>query len=765
MLEVIFYQTTDDLSTSKASKNPLIICPSPLVADGLRRLLPKSSEVITISKWVSDYLKMKNLKRSNKADLMLRLSSVWRHYFPNEEAHYFFKSFELFTDLRSFSLNIEMLSEFLKEIDEVTTKSILIFWGFLQSEKLIDEHLSYQIMSEDENIESTRPIWIIGFKHLSGIQIDMLKLISEKTNVFVFFPKDIYPETLSTDWIRWLLPEKKIEIINEIKKLNIIHYPKNKLNIVLEAIKKVRPSFDVALASQNVTFNIRQEVAVADLFFKSQEDLFRTQREALIDELNEDFNVETNGKHLKLADFILKIEEKKKKALLVENFILYKILILLDEAVVAYGEFQQTVDQFTLKVLKLILELNSPRVSLATLAINHKNRLLELNELPYNESKEPLVVIASSNYGPLKAQQSNYSEKMIEALKAIAPVKRSGLDFLYLKSELSQILSRKDNLLLIEEGLESIDLSWREILKDFEFSLLKVDADYRLKEKNDYLTSRVAPGPYMLKNVSASRLQLFVDCPRKYYFSYLDKIDHRPVKRLKIAPDEMGILEHGIIERFFLERNLDSSLFFESDFHELICRQALEEFVSLHNINLSEKTKLTTYYELVHYTKNGIDFLINFCKENEVISIEFERPLGDNFWRLVGSIDCLIYLKNKKVAIFDFKRSGAAIGSKRDTISFDKIQIWIYLLVVLKNHNKTIHSWGYLNLSEVETSLLFYEENDQALTENIISDFQESLEKIIERLNNEINFLPKPRNTKICHFCEIKLFCSKGGGS
>ena len=235
MLEVIFYQSTEDLISAEISGNPLIICPSPLIADGLRRLMPEHCEIITISKWVTDFLKSKNLKRSNKAELMLRLSSVWRHYFPEEEAHLFFKAFELFTDLRSFSLNIELLSEFLKEIDEVTTKSVLIFWTFLQNETLIDEHLSYQILSE---MEIKRPIWIIGFKHLSGTQIDMLKVIGEQTEVNVFFPKEVYPETLSTDWIRWLVPGKKLEIAHETKSLRVIHFPENKLNIVLASLKK-----------------------------------------------------------------------------------------------------------------------------------------------------------------------------------------------------------------------------------------------------------------------------------------------------------------------------------------------------------------------------------------------------------------------------------------------------------------------------------------------------------------------------------------------
>ncbi|RPJ76454.1 MAG: hypothetical protein EHM20_07425, partial [Alphaproteobacteria bacterium] len=491
MLEVIFYQTTKDLTEAEVSENPLVICPSPVVADGLRRLMPENSEIITISKWVTDYLKTKNLKRSNKAELMLRLSSVWRHYFPTEEGHQFFKSFELFTDLRSFTLNLEMLSEFLKEVDEVTTKSILIFWTFLLNENLIDEHLSYQILSE---METNRPVWLIGFKHLSGIQIDMLKVISEKIDVKVFFPRDVYAETLNTDWIRWLVPEespaKMGPISVEEKKLKIIHFPKNKLNIVLDSVKRLIPHFDIALASQNITLNSRQEVSVADLFFKSQEDLFRIQREAIFEEFSEELQVGA----LELEVFAAGVEEKKKTALSAQNFILYKILLLLGEALVTYGEFQTTVDLFTLKVLKMIIELNSPRVALTTLTLNSDNRLLELNELPYKESLQPLVMIASTSYGPLKSQDSNYSEKMIEALRVIAPVKRSGLEFLYLKSELSQTLAKEGNILLMEEGLELVDLSWREILKGFELELINPNADYRLKSKKDYLASFIKQG-------------------------------------------------------------------------------------------------------------------------------------------------------------------------------------------------------------------------------------------------------------------------------
>lgn len=755
VLDVIFYQSTKDLiNVDILAQSPLVICPSPIIADGLRRLMPDHFEIVTISKWVTDYLKTKNLKRSNKAELMLRLSSVWRHYFPKEEAHLFFKAFEIYTDLRSFSLNLDLLSEFLKELDEITTKSILLFWTFIQNEQLIDEHLSYQAIS---TCEVKKPLWIMGFKHLSGIQIDMLKTISEKTDVKIFFPKDVYVESLSTDWIRWLLPEAQLDIGRERKKLKIFYYPKNKLNIILQTIKKNIPQFDLVLATANTTFNGRQEVALSNMFFKSPEDLFKTKRDSLIETL-----IKEIPEAISIEDFNEKIESMKIKALDSENFILYKTLLLLIDAVGFYSEFQTTVDSFSLKILNKILELNSPRVSLVTISKDPETRLLELNELSYSKSSCPLMMVASSHYGQLKTEASKYSEKMVEALRVIAPIKRAGLDFSFQKSEIIQALSHEENILLMEEGLSDSDLSWREILKDFEIEVITLKDAFKLKKKKDYLEPIIKIGPYQFEHTTVSRLQVFLDCPRKYYFSYIEKMDHRPAERLEIAADEMGIIEHQIIEQYFSGRKVDSSLLFDSIFHEELCRTILEQFISKNKIILNEKNKLGTFYELLHYTQNGIEFLINFCQENGAVQIKFEHKLPSNIWKLNGSIDCIVYLENEQIAIFDFKRSGTSIGSKRDTLEFIKIQIWAYLLVMQKEEGKQIHTWGYLNLSEISASQIFYETQISVLDNLKMEKFQTCLEEAIGALRTEIHFRAMPRADKVCDFCEVQLFCSKG---
>jgi CRISPR/Cas system-associated exonuclease Cas4 (RecB family) len=652
---------------------------------------------------------------------------------------------------------LDLLSEFLKEIDPVTSKSIYLFWAFSENETIIDEHRSYQLMSK---IEINTPLWFIGFKHLSGIQIDMLKDLGEKCEVSIFFPKDVYVETVSTDWIRWLIPEAKTEQETTDKKLKIVYFPKNKLNVVLDSLGNRDAHFDLALASSRLSLGARQEVMIKDQFFKSPEDLFKNKREVLIDELDQELGEES----VSIQKIIEQIEAKKIIALNKQDFIFYKLLLLFQDALTFYAEFQTSFDSFALKVFKMILELNSPRVSMVTLSQHYKTRLFEISELPYKESHNPLIVIASSNYGILKTGESKYSEKMMEALKVIAPIKRAGLDFSYLKSELIHTLNHPQNILLMEEGLDLIDLSWREVLKSFELEILTPDAQYFLKDKKDFLSVKIKHGPHKAKHVSASSLQSFTDCPRKYYFSYVDRLDHRPEERLKIAADEMGMLEHKIIEHYFKNLNIEELEEVDLLKIEKLCHQFLNEFILKNKIALSEKVKVSTYYELLHFSQNGIEFLVSYIKENSARSIEFERSIGDNPWGLVGSIDCLVHLPENQVSLFDFKRSGASIGSKKETLLFEKVQIWIYLIIVMRVQQQNISSWGYLNLSEIESSQLYHEKELTVIGTHTLDDFQNIMEETITKLNEEIQFKAHPRNNKICNFCEVQLFCSKERG-
>jgi len=156
VIKMSFYGSPQELNQVDELKKSesLVLVPSPQIADGIRSLLSSEVEVLTISKWVSDTLKQKQLTRTNKSQLMLRLSSVWRNYFPHGELNVFLRSFEIFTEMRSFTIELELLGEFVKELEEEMARSIFIFGHFYKVKTSLMNicHTNWQEPSNQENL-------------------------------------------------------------------------------------------------------------------------------------------------------------------------------------------------------------------------------------------------------------------------------------------------------------------------------------------------------------------------------------------------------------------------------------------------------------------------------------------------------------------------------------------------------------------------------------------------------------------------------------
>jgi CRISPR/Cas system-associated exonuclease Cas4 (RecB family) len=167
---------------------------------------------------------------------------------------------------------------------------------------------------------------------------------------------------------------------------------------------------------------------------------------------------------------------------------------------------------------------------------------------------------------------------------------------------------------------------------------------------------------------------------------------------------------------------------------------------------LSEKQFNEALYELIEYTANGLHYLYKLKAENNKIEISFEYPLPQNKYNIIGSIDCLI-IDSGNVTIIDFKRSEAAIGSKQGLLEYEKLQLWLYGLAVSENFN--VHKIGYLNISELDSSLeVDFAPGAEAFVKKFL-DLQTAFK-------NETQFLPKPREENVCEFCSLKLICTKG---
>jgi RecB family exonuclease len=759
VLDVVFYQTNQDLLKKMSEdKPPLIICPSPQVADNLRSLAP-DLEIITISKWTSNHLKKMGLSRVRKSELMIKLSAVWRHYFPAGSTSVFLEAFELFTELRSYTLNMELLNEFLQELDEEVRKSIHIFWLYLDQEKIIDEHLSYNKVTESK---FNSAMWFVGFKHMSGVQIDMIKTLSENCEIEVLFPRPVYLDSLPNDWIRWLSTEEEglrpIEgKSNSTVKVGLI--PKGKANIVLNSFFETHPGFDLIMGGTQVGLVTYQEAQRKNSFFKTTEDLFAIDLELLMRELRLQLKEKKTLTVEEIVQFFI-----DEKILTVEKgeYRKYKILELFGLAVEAYAEFQKIIDGFALDIMEIIVGLNSPRVSFLSLEEKATRSFIDMNGLNFRDEKRSIALLATQSMGGFRSNERILSEAMTRALRVIGPIKRAGLDFLFHKYELLSILSDSKNILLIEEQIVETDLSWREVLKHFDVVDYDLGIRYSIKKPQEYLNPKKRNGPFLQSYFSASRLQAFIDCPQKYYFNYIEKIDNRPNERSSLGPDELGNLEHKIIAQYFEENSFKKDAAINLEKHRKICLRIFNEYLSESKLNLNETEKARGYNEIMHYTWNGIIFLLDLMESKSVKSIRFEVSLGDNPWLMKGSIDCLIELGDKKVILIDFKRSSSATGTKTETMELRKIQLWVYLLIMMEA-GYSIESFGYLNLSDLsDDKLFFYEDDAQKVITNLMDEAKAVIEGSISALKTETSFTPKPREAKVCNYCPVNLFCLKG---
>lgn len=757
VLEVSFYGSARELNQVIELQNSqsLVLVPSPQVADGFRGLITSNVEVLTISKWVSDWLKQKNLTKTNKSQLMLRLSSVWRNYFPNGDLNLFMRSFEIFTEMRSCSLELEVLADFVKELDEDVSKSIFIFWAFVLSENIIDEQLAYKLTGE---IDTKFSLHFIGFRHMSGIQIDMLKELGLRADVRVYFPVEVYAETQVGDWIRWITSEKVDSPLKQSFKLNTLVYPSNRLNSTLFKIVDREGVFDVCLAQRQSTFHFIQESIQSNFFYKSPFDLFQNP----ITKASDDLQLYIGRENKKIDEVIEYIIPKKNEALVGEDYLMYKVWSLFLDAIAIYREYQPEIDHFALKIIFEIIKLNSPRNSMVSLSDEPKGKLISLDDLPYFKSNQKLIMVASSSYGSLKGGDDQKTDRMLLALAAIGPIKRSGLDFSFIKADIINVLRENETVLFIEEGVEHSDLAWKEILTGVELVNVKVSGESSSNKIQDFLSNNIKKESLFIENFSASRMQTYIDCPRKYYFSYVQKLDHRPESRSQLSADEKGILEHKIIAAYFNKFSLECTRVLNQKELEPILIDILDGFLLTKKIALSSKIRLATHYELLNCVQNGITFLLEYANEFGAIRVEFEVEIPPNIHSIVGSIDCVVFFEDQKIGLFDFKRSSAAIGPKKETVEFEKIQLWVYLLSQVKWKQFSIHQCGYLNLSEISDSLIFKKTDKRPLDFANLDPFETFLVQKINQLKQENKYEASPRKESVCSFCEVKLYCTKG---
>ena len=789
MLEFIPYEKETEIHRlpfiEQGNESYTVICPHPTLADSSRSFFSRHAQVLTVSRFIKDKLAIaypdEQIKLKGKAELLLFLSGVWRKRLGAEKLETFKQAFKLFTELRSFTLDLSLIEEILPEFGEEVAHAVKLFWLVSEQLNLVDEHKSYSLLAEAfrtiENPVNDKAIldghgerfifW--GFRHLSALQVDFIKALSLRHEIFIPLPKVVLSNTQTSDWPSWLGAElsknsKEENSCEEVFKQ--VTFAKGRLSETLSAyaLEKnlLKSSLDVLLCTQSPELDQYAEVPLKNLHYRSSLELWKGDFEKIFFSL---------GK--REGTYQDKIKQLVEESLASQHFSRLKILLLFQNVLKEWQELSDDHQEptfFDEMIIREITLLRLPRNFIFPLMKEAQGSILSLRESEGLEENKPLLICASSKYEDLKSGSEAYNTRVMEFLRAIGPVQRKDFAFTFVKNHLRELLVRPESVLFFEEGLMEHMLSWSDILNGFTAQDASSGKALERLKKDDPLALQNKEAK--LARISATILQSYLDCPRKFYYSYVEKIKERTEFETELRSDELGTLEHEVIEHY-----LTYEKSFEETKHTQLVNERLETYLKRHGKKLPLVEREKAYWEIKNYSQNGIRSLLKLKENWAGLEFRFEEKFTGELQGLPikGSADCVMSLP-EGWALFDFKRSDSSIPSQKEIEKLESVQVPFYLSHLPQNERPCLF-WGHINLSEIEKSQVFATE-EMTLRRLLLTDFLEGKKvgqftpdlKAYEQKESELmtsiqtdrSFKPKPLNKDVCSFCDLTNVCPRG---
>jgi hypothetical protein len=800
LLRVNFLKSSKDLVNLDCfhaeSSSVVLVVPSPVHADFYREVLithslAANTEVITISRLTHDLAAACELEGEilQKAELMLRLATIWKIKHSEKRSDLFFQAYDLISELRSYSTNLDLFEEALEKIPRETAEIVRFFWLYMQSSEILDEHaiiskVADSIKTGGNSFELAQTYVFCGFGHLNGNQIDLIKSLGVYCEVVVPYLREIFERSRSTDYIRWLhleAPRVEDEQTAETCTVEVVTFPPKRLAETLKTFQKMKSLDDTIFVCADRSLSIEKiaEIPIDVGYFKAPVELFNSE---IVDVYNELLELlECNSGELPILEITSTLKNLMQEALKggKQNFRKYKVLLMYSESFEQYAELSEVnekIGEYDLSILKEVIELDTPRVYQIQMTDNAKSRrIYDLQNFRSAPEDKEVILCVTSDYSSLLKTGSSHSFDVRSTLGTIGPIRNPEVEFLESKSELLRFIKDRKVTIFLEAGIDETDVAWKDILKEFELKISQVDP-YLKSPPNDGLC--VKDFSLEVSRFSASRLQTYKECPRKYFYQYVDKVDLSLDIDTELGPSELGELEHAVIQKCW--ECYGSNFMGEV---EGVATALLRKHISEKNKQLSESDKRAALDEIEIYATNGLNLLKSISEILPKPNFEFEKSLKEGSTSFVGFVDCLVTSEMGNI-LLDFKRSGGSIpGSVGKLFDFEKIQLWFYLeRLGLSEENLLL--FGYVNLSNIDDSLLVRSQ-DNGLVDSIIEqagehsitlkvqtskhwsfpeaqeNYREYEEEIIQAMKQDRKFIPRPMDGSACTYCPVSLACPR----
>ena len=772
------------------------IVPYPTTAVGLRNRIKDHRrdlrpQIITIAHFIKEELKKLGDEHSicTKNELMLQLATEWKKCFPSGDAKEFFHCFDLFCDLRGISVDFSIVEDGLKGdiTSKETANALRLFWNHISSQDLWDEHWAAHTLAEKyRSLSSSSPssqtkIVLYGFSYLTPEQCYLVQIMGEMHSIFLPFPARVYKNALPSDWIKWVGGE--VVTAKEDKKnpipLKMMIVPKRRLGWGIKFVveEHLNGEGEVLLGEKSPTLSEVGEIPLGGASFKVSTRAFKDAYQWVFNHLFSFWGERGNCSTKEVLDFLQSLEKKEMAQDFGQhNFTLIKTIKMVIDEVKEWKDLSKLNDRASStdgaiwqKAFAAQLPLN---FIVAATSGNTKVKIKGLEELDSIDTGKGLVVGVSSGYTPHTPYRVGLIEKIVQSefVSALGPIRRRGLEDELLQAQLIMALAGDRAYLAIEKEVIEKDFLWDEILNYFTIQQvafppapgLTLGRDFiKLQQKKKY---PLEDNPW-----SASRIQAYLDCPRSFYYKYIEAIPYTPRGKDKIEPHHRGELTHRVIGRY-----LNHYQEFINSKHEEVIEEEMKLYLQENGLNANALEYQKAQMEIRNHSRRGIDTLLKFKEYGPDCKFFFEQELNREGHR--GQIDCIVQFKGGK-GIFDFKRS--VIPSKGEVNEYKKIQLWYYCHT-LTNPDDTVYFLAYLCLKDLKKSKVVFNsdctrkgELDQIFTglgmkitdrdrKSFVvakGEFSQKIQETINAIEQDREFFPQ--HNPECNYCWLDNICER----
>lgn len=279
--------------------------------------------------------------------------------------------------------------------------------------------------------------------------------------------------------------------------------------------------------------------------------------------------------------------------------------------------------------------------------------------------------------------------------------------------------------------------------------------------------------------LSATSLQKYEDCPRKFYLEYIIGLKDRISEEHFLSPLEEGNLFHDVLEKWIKSTSEEFEAF-KSEVYKLALSEQ-DEFNLFKRDFVDEVSS-----KLWNFILEERDFVRS--NQIEIVGLEqaFEfsgdKIFGENSllskYKFRGKIDRIDRSKEGELLVYDYKRGSSTISSLKGYQGKNlNPQLFLYSFAMENSHeldgafkgfqfidlSKGKRSGGFV-LEDIDSSLVkertSYSVVGKALYDEKKQLFVVRLEALLERLNRK-EYAASPKSFTVCQSCSWKVPCRK----